>query len=196
MPERTRHTYRDPRRLDPMRAPLSDYVVVDLETTGLDVKTGAMPIEIGAVRVTNGHRADTFETLINPGAIIPWEVTQLTGITNRMLIGQPDVIQTTRMFDRWLHTGTVVMAHNAPFDIGFLDMMASLAGTTFDHPWTDTLEMARRLHPMRLRHRVTDLIVYYGIADNEAHRALSDAIQEQQVYEAMKKETFGKEPEH
>jgi len=75
-------------------------------------------------------------------------------------------------------------------------MMASLVGTTFDHPWTDTLEMARRLHPMRLRHRVTDLIVYYGIADNEAHRALSDAIQEQQVYEAMKKETFGKGAEH
>lgn len=105
MPERTRHAYRDPRRLDPMRAPLSDYVVVDLETTGLDVNAGAMPIEIGAVRVTDGQRADTFDTLINPGMVIPWEVTRLTGITNRMLLGQPDVIQATRRFDRWLGAG-------------------------------------------------------------------------------------------
>lgn len=196
MPERTRHAYRDPRRLDPMRAPLSDYVVVDLETTGLDVNAGAMPIEIGAVRVTDGQRADTFDTLINPGMVIPWEVTRLTGITNRMLLGQPDVIQATRRFDRWLGAGTVVMAHNAQFDIGFLDVMSAMAGITFDPPWTDTLEMAKRLHPMRLRHRVADMIVYYGIADTEVHRALSDALQEQQVYEAMRKETFGKGSEH
>lgn len=184
-----RTTGDDPRRIDPMRVTLADYVVVDLETTGLHVDEGDRPVEIGAARVIDGEVVGTFSTLIDPHRPVPEPITRLTGIDDRMVAGCTDAVTALRSFDGWLGVGTPVMAHNARFDIGFLDAMTRWSGgDRFAHPWLDTLEMARRLHPMRDRHSVAAMIVYYGIGDVEEHRALSDALQEQRLYEAMKRE--------
>lgn len=186
----TDRRYPDPRRIDPLLAPLTDYIVVDLETTGLDIHEGARPVEIGAVRVIDNEPADTFSMLIDPHTHMPEHLTRLTGIDDRMLAGQADALTAIRRFDDWVGPKLPIMAHNARFDIGFLDAMTQWAGLgmEFPHLWLDTLEMARRLHPMRAHHSVAAMIVYYGIGDTEEHRALSDALQEQRLYEAMKRD--------
>lgn len=184
---------KDPRRIDPMRTPLHDYAVVDLETTGFRVEDGARPVEIGAVRVADDQIISEFSMLINPRMPIPAHISDLTGITDDMVAGQPDIPQAMREFEQWLGVSTPLLAHNARFDMSFLDAMARLTwpdAPCFNHPWMDTWEMSRRLHPMRLHHRVSDLILYYGIGDVEEHRGLSDAKQEQKLYEAMRREAF------
>lgn len=184
------HT-RDPRRLDPLATPYHDYIVLDTETTGLDPHTGARLIEIGAVRIHNDRKAGEFHQLIDPHTPIPEHVTRLTGITDRMTVGQPDARQAMMLFDRWLPEGSVVMAHNAGFDIRFLDQVEADRGNRFfHHMYVDTWEMSRLLHPEKPRHRVVDLIRDYHVGDCEEHRALSDALQEQRLYECMRDEAF------
>ena len=84
------------------------------------------------------------------------------------------------------------MAHNASFDMSFLDNAVQLAylerDARFAHPFVDTLDLSRRLHPEKRSHKVSTLIVDYHIADMEEHRALSDARQEWMLYRAMRDE--------
>ena len=87
------------------------------------------------------------------------------------------------------------MAHNASFDLSFLDAaMKTVNGGMFffPHRFVDTLEMSRKIHPEKPSHKVAVLIRDYGIGDVEEHRALSDATQENMLYEAMRREEFGR----
>lgn len=182
---------RDPRRLDPLATPHHTYIVLDTETTGLDPSDGAQLIEIGAVHIRDDRKIGEFHQLIDPHTRIPEQVTRLTGITPRMTVGQPDARQAMALFDRWLPKDSIVMAHNAGFDIRFLDRAEADRGNRFfHHMYVDTLEMSRLLHPEKPHHRVADLIRDYRIGDREEHRALSDALQEQQLYERMREEAF------
>lgn len=182
---------RDPRRIDPLETPLYDYVVVDTETTGFKPSDGAKLIEIGAVKIHGGKLVDRYEQLIDPHQHIPEHITSLTGINDNMVYGQPDVRQAICEFDRWLGPRTIIMAHNATFDLRFLDAaMQTVNGGMFffPHRFVDTLEMSRKIHPEKPSHKVSTLIRDYGIGDVEEHRALSDATQENMLYEAMRKE--------
>ena len=182
---------RDPRRLDPLATPHHTYIVLDTETTGLDPSDGAQLIEIGAVHIRDDRKIGEFHQLIDPHTRIPEQVTRLTGITPRMTVGPPDVRQAMALFDRWLPKDSIVMAHNAGFDIRFLDRAEADRGNRFfHHMYVDTLEMSRLLHPEKPRHRVVDLIRDYHVGDCEEHRALSDALQEQRLYECMRDEAF------
>lgn len=183
----------DPRRIPPLEAPLLDYVVLDTETTGLDPDKGAKLIEIGAVKVKDGRIADTFSQLVNPQMIVPPHITQLTGITTYDVSGKPPVGQAMKAFEHWLGFGTPVLAHNATFDLRFLDRATVETWPNrplFDHPFLDTLEMSRDIHPELRHHRVADLIKRYHVGEVEQHRALSDAQQEQELYQIMCKEYF------
>lgn len=186
---------RDPRSLDPLALPLHQYVMLDTETTGLDPRTGARLLEIGMARVENDHVAEVFDTLVNPMQPIPPVITELTGLTDSDVRTAPDLTGAMRRFEQWLEPDDVIIAHNAPFDMMFLDLaIREVTGNKkrfFPHLYVDTLRMSRLLHPERVHHSVVALIRAYGIGESEKHRALSDALQEEQVYRALRGEAFG-----
>ena len=115
------HRSGDSRRLDPLSGRFTDYIVIDTETTGLSVRKGAKLIEIGAVKIRNDELVDEFDQLINPFEHVPSRITGLTGIDDDMLLGKPDVREVMDEFARWCSDTAVVMAHNASFDMSFLE---------------------------------------------------------------------------
>ena len=188
----------NPRRVEPLDGPLDTYIMLDTETTGLHAGDDAL-IEIGAVFVTPGNEGarPQFDQLVDPQRPLSEFITNLTGITDRMLGGQPTAGEAMTRFHRWIDgvwpedRPLTVLAHNASFDIGFLDAAereGDPSADRFDCRWACTKEMSWEINPWKRHHRVTDLIVDYGIGDVEEHRALSDAIQEQMIYQALCRE--------
>ena len=151
------------------------YVVVDLETTGL--RPGSAGIcEIGAVRVRGLELAETFETLVNPRKPLPAPVAALTGIEPRDLRGAPPPEVAVRRFLEFAGDA-VLVAHNARFDIGFLDVeVERLTGRRLAGPVVDTVWLARRLLAGRIsRVGLASLAFFFGTATRPCHRALPDA---------------------
>jgi DNA polymerase III epsilon subunit family exonuclease len=151
------------------------YVVVDLETTGL--RPGSAGIcEIGAVRVRGLELAETFETLVNPRQPLPAPVAALTGIEPRDLRGAPPPEVAVRRFLEFAGDA-VLVAHNARFDIGFLDVeVERLTGRRLAGPVVDTVWLARRLLAGRIsRVGLASLAYFFGTAVQPCHRALADA---------------------
>ncbi len=134
---------------------------------------------------------DEFDQLINPFEHVPSRITGLTGIDDGMLLGKPDVREVMDEFARWCSDTAVVMAHNASFDMSFLDNAVQLAyserDARFAHHFVDTLDLSRRLHPEKRSHKVSTLIVATTSPHGGAPR-LSDARQEWILYRAMRDE--------
>lgn len=158
--------------------PLSQvtFVVLDLETTGGSPAAAAIT-EIGAVKVRGGEVLGEFQTLVDPGTEIPPFIATLTGITTAMVHGAPTIEQVLPSFLEFVH-GAVLVAHNAPFDIGFLKAAARQTG----HPWPgnevlDTVQLARRALPREdvPNHKLATLARYFRATVDPNHRALSDA---------------------
>ena len=170
-----------------------EFVCFDIETTGLKVDREAIT-EIGAVVLKDGQVTDRFQTFVNPGRRLTPEIIGLTGITDRMLQGMPTAGAAMMRFHQWIDhvwpagEPLTIIAHNAQFDVSFLDVAERVYDPTspvFDCKWACTKEMSWELNPQKRHHRVADLIVDYHIGDVEEHRALSDAIQEQMLYQAL-----------
>ncbi|MGO4258806.1 DEDD exonuclease domain-containing protein [Marmoricola sp. RAF53] len=164
---------------DELGRPLRDltFCVVDLETTGAAVSQGSMITEIGAVKVRGGEVLGEFQTLVNPHAEIPPFIAVLTGITNTMVAGAPAIEEALPSFLEFAR-GSVLVAHNAPFDVGFLQHFARELG----HPWPgfevlDTARLARRVvtRDDAPNCKLSSLAVAFGSATTPNHRALSDA---------------------
>ena len=151
------------------------YVVVDLETTGLSPATASI-CEIGAVRVQRLELGERFETLVNPRRPLPSPIAALTGIDPRALRDAPPVELAVRRFLEFAGDA-VLVAHNARFDIGFLDReVERLTGRRIAAPVIDTLWLARRLLERRLsRVGLASLAHFFGTAARPCHRALADA---------------------
>ncbi len=152
------------------------FVVVDLETTGGSPASAGIT-EIGAVKVRGGQVLGEFHTLVNPGMPIPPFITVLTGITDRMVAGAPDIAGVLPMFLGFV-AGSVLVAHNAPFDVGFLRH----ACAQHKYPWPnlpvlDTAQLARKLltRDEVPNCKLATLARYFRSASTPAHRALSDA---------------------
>lgn len=179
-----RHTGKG-RRLD--RCDIRDYVVFDLETTGVRVEWDAI-IEISALRVEGGQIAGRFSTLVNPGRPIPKAATAVNGITDRMVADAPDMAAALTSFLQFIGTAVLVGHNIHAFDMPFLCRAAEEAlGREIGNDYIDTLPMARRLLPGLRRHRLTDVSQYFGIRTEGAHRALADCTMNQQCYEALRK---------
>ncbi len=157
-------------RLDQAR-----FCVVDLETTG-GSPGRARVTEIGAVRVSGLRIEERFTTLVDPGWPIPQHITALTGIDDAMVQGSPPI---ERALEDFVHFAgdDVLVAHNAPFDLRFLNYeRRRLAGRYFTQPWLDTLVLSRRLLAGRVgRHDLATLAEWAGTATRPCHRALPDA---------------------
>ena len=158
-------------------APLerADYVVFDLETTG--TRPGASRIvEVGAVRVSALQPVARFERLVDPGVPIPAVITALTGISPELVRGRPRI---DRVLDDFLRfcAGAVLVAHNARFDVGFVDAeLRRLRGGRLAAPVIDTVALARRLMGDRLpRMDLGTLAERFDTEVRPCHRALADA---------------------
>ena len=151
------------------------YVVVDLETTGLSPGTSAI-CEIGAVRVRGLELEERFETLVNPNRPLPAPIAALTGIDPRALRGAPPVELAVRRFLEFAGDA-VLVAHNARFDLGFLDReVERLTGRRIAAPVVDTVWLARRLLTGRVpRVGLASLAYFFGTSATPCHRALADA---------------------
>ncbi|MFI6516599.1 DEDD exonuclease domain-containing protein [Spirillospora sp. NPDC050679] len=164
--------------LDDLGMPLADvtFVVVDLETTGGSPKDSAIT-EIGAVKVRAGEVLGDFGTLVDPGAPIPPFITALTGITQQMVVAAPRVERVLPAFLEFAR-GCVLVAHNAPFDIGFLKAACAAHG----YAWpafavVDTVNLARRVLTKDEvpNCKLETLARYFRTPVQPNHRALSDA---------------------
>ena len=154
--------------------PNATFVVIDIETTGLKPGPAAIT-EVAAIRVVEGQLADEFHTLLNPGRKIPPAITQLTGITDDMLRDQPRI---DTIFPQ-LHTflgSSVIVAHNADFDVKFLNFDARrLLSAPLLNPSLCTLKLARRLFPGLRSRSLGAVAVHLGVSCLNRHRALGDA---------------------
>lgn len=167
------------RGFDELGRPLRDitFCVVDLETTGASVKAGDRITEIGAVKVRGGEVLGEFQTFVDPGVLVPPEITALTGITDRLLFDAPRIESALPTFMEFAK-GTVLVAHNAPFDTGFLKHACS----DFGWPWpkfevVDTAVLARRVlsRDEAPNCRLGTLARLFQTETTPNHRALEDA---------------------
>ncbi len=156
--------------------PASSFVVLDFETSGLSPAAGDRPIEVGAVRYVAGVPAETFHELMNPGFPVSAFIMQFTGITNDMLSVARPCSRVMADFADFLRDGPVV-AHNASFDMRFLESEWSRLQKCRIPPYACSMLCARRIYPDAPNHKLGTLVSWRRIPDEEFHhRALSDAL--------------------
>ncbi|WOP15130.1 exonuclease domain-containing protein [Ottowia sp. SB7-C50] len=153
------------------------YTVFDTETTGLNPSGGDEIIQIGAARIVNGKllRQESFEQLVDPGRAIPAAGIAIHGITADMVAGQPRIDEVLPAFHQFAQD-TVLVAHNAAFDMKFLQAPARRAGLRFQQPVLDTLLLSALVHPHQASHRLEAIAERFGIAVLGRHTALGDAL--------------------
>lgn len=152
-----------------------DYVVVDLETTGMSPDRGHRITEVAAVEVSGDEVAGGFSTLVDPGRPIPPRISELTGITDAMVEGAPSFGEVARQVRRTLE-GRIFVAHNVPFDWGFLtEEMRRTEGSLPEGPRLCTLRLARRALPDLGSKGLDAVARHYGIEIEDRHRAAGDA---------------------
>ncbi|MEW6583363.1 MAG: exonuclease domain-containing protein, partial [Actinomycetota bacterium] len=152
----------------------ASFCVVDLETTGGSPGRSKVT-EIAAVRVRGLEVRESLVTLVDPGHAIPAVITSITGITDEMVTGQPDIAQALPLLLDFCG-GDILVAHNAPFDLRFLNYeRRRLMGSYFTQPWLDTLALSRRLVRGVERHDLASLAAWADTSVRPSHRALPDA---------------------
>ncbi len=158
-----------------------DYVVVDLEMTGLAVKSDKV-IEIGAARVRGGVVTDEFATFVDIGREIPGKITELTGITTEMIQGGMLEDEAMEALLRFVG-GDVLVGQNFSFDYGFIRQWAVNHKRKVENPFLDTLKIARGMLPKEMPKSLEALCTFFEIEREHQHRALDDALATQVVYE-------------
>ena len=162
------------------------YTVFDTETTGLEPSAGDEIIQIGAVRLVNGRllRQECFEQLIDPHRFLPPQSVAVHGIEEAMLVGAPSIEQVLPKFHRFCED-TVLVAHNAAFDMRFLALKEEATGVRFVQPVLDTLLLSAIIHPHHQSHRLEAIAERLGVDLLGRHTALGDAIVTGEVFLKM-----------
>ncbi len=154
-----------------------EYVVFDLETTGLKVSEGDSIIEIGAVKIKGGIITDRFDVFVKPPKPISEEITKITGITNEMVFNACSEKDAIIKFMKWVGDLPMV-AHNARFDLSFVEMaFLKYDLGRFNNTVIDTLALSRYLDSRERYHNLATLVIRYNIDWNEDkhHRADYDS---------------------
>ena len=149
------------------------FIVFDLETTGFSNKNDKIT-EIGAVKVENFKIVDRFSQLINPEKDISYKVQELTGITNDLIKDKPTIEEILPKFIEFIGD-SVLVAHNADFDMGFMQQKCREQNIEFKNTSVDTLTLARTLLPHMKRFRLNLIAKELGIPLLNHHRAVDDA---------------------
>ena len=163
---------------------INEYVVLDLEMTGLSAKTDQI-IEIGAAKIKDNQIVETMECLVNPKCKIPTRVVELTGITDEMVQAGCDKDTAVENLLDFI-AGYVLVGQNINFDYSFLKQWAINHKHPLEAKACDTLKLARVLLPAEQPKRLENLCEYFGIERARNHRALDDAIETWQVFEKLK----------
>ena len=149
------------------------YVVFDLETTGFSPVKDKI-IEIGAVKVEDGKITDRFSTFVNPGIPVPFEITRLTSITDQMVMDAPGIEVVLPEFLAFIGDA-VLVAHNASFDVGFLEQNMRYLDLMPDFTSVDTVALARMLLPTLSKFKLNIVANALNISLENHHRAVDDA---------------------
>jgi len=149
------------------------YVVFDVETTGLSAVYDTI-IELAAVKIKDGNVIDKFESFANPHHALSATTINLTGITDDMVRDAPEIEDVINQFHDWIGD-SIMVAHNAKFDMGFLYVGYKKCGLEKTvHPVIDTLELSRLLHPEMKNHRLNTMAKKFNIELTQHHRAIYD----------------------
>ncbi|MBX3605532.1 MAG: DNA polymerase III subunit epsilon [Piscinibacter sp.] len=159
------------------------YTVFDTETTGLQPSEGDEIIQIGATRIVAGklRREDCFEQLVDPQRGIPAASIPIHGITPEMVRGAPTIDVVLPAFHTFAQD-TVLVAHNAAFDMRFLELKQARTGLVFDQPVLDTLLLSAVVHPQQASHRLEAIAERFGVPVLGRHTALGDAMVTAEVF--------------
>ena len=180
------------------------YVVFDLETTGFSPIKDRI-IEIGAVKVEHGVITDKFSTFVNPKVPIPFQITQLTSVTDQMVMGAPDIETVLPQFLEFIGDAALV-AHNASFDVSFIEQNCRYQDIQPDFTSVDTVSMARILLPTLSKYKLNVVANALHISLENHHRAVDDAgataeifvkfvemLKDRGIYDLAKLNQFGEE---
>jgi DNA polymerase III epsilon subunit family exonuclease len=163
-----------------------DFVVLDFETTGL--RNEDRIIEIGYVWIQDGEIKAESSTLVNPGKPISRRITQITGITTEMVADAPEIHEVIEGFAKFLR-GKMIVAHNASFDMRFLNNALRRANLDGVRQYVCTMRMFRGYkHALGIETpgaKLSDLTAYFGLHNDRAHRALEDAQVTGQAFQSM-----------
>ena len=163
---------------------INEYVVLDLEMTGLSAKSDQI-IEIGAVKIKDNQVVETMECLVNPNCKIPTRVVELTGITDEMVQGGMDKDEAVEKLLDFID-GWILVGQNITFGYSFLKQWAVNHKRPLTAKACDTLKLARVLLPADQPKKLEKLCEYFGIERAREHRAMDDAIETWQVFEKLK----------
>ena len=152
----------------------TEYVVLDIETTGLSFQTEAIT-ELGAVKYKNGEIVEEFESFVNPEKPIPEKIVEITHITDEMVKDAGTIAEVLPKFLDFLGDA-VLVAHNANFDIGFIRHYAEKLGYKLDNTYIDTLSLSKQVFPDFKKYKLGLIAEKLGIKVDVAHRALDDVI--------------------
>lgn len=159
------------------------YCVLDLETTGFSATTEKIT-EVGIMKMKNGEVIDEFACFVNPEKHIPQRVSEVTNITDDMVKDAETIDQVFPKILEFLGD-SVIVAHNAGFDVGFLKQNAKNLGYQFDYTYLDTLSLAKDLFPEYKKYKLGRIAANLGIKVEVAHRALDDVDTTVKVFKVM-----------
>ena len=169
---------------------ISDYVVFDLETTGVSCRNDRI-VEIAAVKVTDGVIVDEFSALVNPEVPIPYHASQVNGITDDMVEDAPTICEVLPEFLDFIGDAVLVGHNIRSFDMNFINRdCEEYMGDTLENELVDTLPLARKCVPELPHHRLADLTLFFNIPIVDEHRALGDCRMNQAIYEKLRERFF------
>ena len=146
------------------------FVAVDVETTGLSPLTSEL-IEVSAIKYENFHKVETYTSFIKPVEPIPQKITELTGITNTMVKDARPVWEVMQEVIAFIGNCTIV-AHNAPFDVSFLQVYSN--NSFSKNKVVDTVKLGRKMYPHLINHKLATIAHHIGITETGFHRAEVD----------------------